>query len=397
MKTQFPFFDYNQDITYLDNAATTQKPANVIDVINNYYRKDNVNVHRSSFKKANQLTEQYESARASVAQFIGASSAKNIVWSSGTTDSLNTICLCWARDNIKAGDVIIILASEHHANFVPWQQLAIRNKAILKVVNLLPNGKLDLDQYQALLKLEPTFVSFQHVSNVLGSIYPIKSMIKSARDVGAVVSIDGAQAVAHLEVDVEDLDCDFYSFSGHKMYGPTGIGVLYVHNRMMQKMQPYKFGGEMVEFVTEEHTLFRDFPHNLETGTPNIAGVLGLKAATEFIQTLRTNRTADTEQSLFTYLTSELEEFSDVVLLGDLDNNIGIASFYIEDESIFDVATMLDQQGVAIRSGVHCAMPLMACLNISGTIRVSIACYTDKSDIDKFIQALKNTLDILKI
>jgi SufS family cysteine desulfurase len=396
LKTDFPFFSNNPELVYLDNAATTQKPKAVIDAISQYYSCNNANVHRGSFDKANELTEHYENVRRNVAKFIGAASKDNIVWTSGTTDSINLIQRSWASHNLKSGDTIVVLGSEHHANFVPWQQLALSNNLNFEVIPLSKDGFLDFELFTKVVALKPKLVAIQHCSNALGTIYPIKEMITLAQAQGAVVAVDGAQAVAHLPVNVEELGCDFYSFSAHKMYGPTGLGVLYAKDDIIPAMQPVKYGGEMVDSVSISATTFRKFPSNLETGTPNIAAIIGFDSAIQFISDKVMNNIKN-EQKVFKHLVEALQSVPEVTLYGDLEQNVGIASFSVTDESIFDINTMLNESNVAVRAGSHCAMPLMAHLNVNGTIRASIGCYTDTKDIDNFISALKNAIELLKI
>ena len=397
LKQLFPFFSNNPDLVYLDSAATTQKPKQVIDAITQFYQANNVNVHRGSYQAAQHVTDQYEQSRASVAKFIGAGSSSNIVWTKGTTDSINLVAQSWANHNLKAGDEVVVLASEHHANFVPWQQLAINKQLKLTIIELLENGQVDLEQYAHVITNKPKLIAIQHVSNALGTIYPIADMTRMAKESGATVLIDGAQAVAHLPVNVEALNCDFYVFSGHKLYGPTGIGVLYIHNRVKGEMQAVNFGGEMITKVTRTSTQFREVPALLETGTPNIAGVIGLKAAIEFISSPNYQTQHNQIALLHSQLVNELKKNRNIQLYGDMDNNVGVVSFTITGESVADIGMLLDQQGIAVRCGHHCAMPLMAALGIDGTVRVSLGVYNDSNDVTAFIKALNNTISLLDI
>lgn len=396
LRQQFPYFQHNT-LVYLDSAATTQKPACVIEAVHGFYQNQNATVHRSAFKDANKVTNQYESAREKVASFIKAPSPQQIIWTKGTTESINLVALSWGQQHINQNDLIVVLGSEHHANFVPWQQLAKLKNARFEVVNVLPDGGIDQPHFDQLMSQGPKLVALQHCSNALGNIYPVAELMTQAKRAGAVTLIDGAQAVAHLKVDVSSIDCDFYAFSGHKLYGPTGIGVLYIHPRMTEHMSPVFFGGEMIQDVTIEQTSFRPFPHFLETGTPNIAGVIGLSAAISFIQS-DTYLSAQSEvKSHYHYLISELSNLPEVICYGQLDNNVGIVSFNVDGESAGDVGALLSEQNVAVRVGHHCAMPLMKALGLSGTVRVSLACYNNQDDIDSFIDALKKSIQLLAI
>lgn len=394
VRDQFPFFT-NNELVYLDNAATSQKPQTVIDAICDFYQSHNSNVHRSSFQVANTLTNKYELTRTNVAKFINANAANNIVWTKGTTESINLVAYAWGEQNIEADDHIVVLSSEHHANYVPWQQLALRKNAQFHTVNLTKQGNLDTEHFSELMKLKPKLVAVQHCSNALGNIQPITDLVAQAKAAKATVLVDGAQAVAHVNVDVQQIDCDFYVFSGHKMYGPTGIGVVYIHDRIKTELSPFHFGGEMIQTVSKQSTTFRDIPYCLESGTPNISGVLGLNAAIEFLQSEAVQSFKHQEKELYRYLVNRLNSIDKITLFGDLENNIGVASFIVEGESAADVGAMLDQQSIAVRVGHHCAMPLMAELGINGTIRVSLGIYNDKNDVDKFITALIKTIDML--
>jgi len=386
----------NQNI-YLDNAATTQKPQSVINTISQFYLSQNANVHRGSYAAANKATSQYEAARKSVAEFINAPDDSHIVWTKGTTESINLVAYAWAEQHIKNDDVIVVLGSEHHANFVPWQQLALRKSAQFQVVNVKSDGSPDLTHFKALMEQKPKLVAMQQCSNALGNIHPITEMVSLAKQAGAVTLVDGAQAVAHLAVDVQQIGCDFYVFSGHKMYGPTGIGVLYLSERIKAQMSPFHFGGEMIQHVSIEKTSFRPLPNLLETGTPNISGVLGLKSAIEFMSSHEFKSVQELESNNYRYLVSKINELPNVLLHGNVENNIGVLSFTVEGESTSDVGTLLDEQGISVRCGHHCAMPLMAALGIDGTVRVSLGIYNTKSDIDAFIRALQKTIALLDI
>ena len=397
LQSEFSHLFNDDQRVYLDNAATTQKPKRVIDAICRFYQTQNANVHRGSYASANQATSQYESARQAVADFIKAKDASNIVWTKGTTESINLIAYAWGEHQINPDDTIVVLGSEHHANFVPWQQLAIRKQAKFEVVGIDELGNVDMMHFRRLMASKPKLVTMQHCSNALGNIHPVEQLIELAQQAGATTLVDGAQAVAHLDVDVQSLGCDFYVFSGHKMYGPTGVGVVYIADDRKAQMQPFHFGGEMIERVTIEQTSFRTIPYLLETGTPNISGVLGLNAAIEFMSLNAFKRQQELEQETYQYLIYQLKTVAKVRLLGDTDNNIGIASFIVEGESVADIGTLLDEQGIAVRCGHHCAMPLMTALDVAGTVRVSLAVYNDKSDVDAFIEALNKTISLLDV
>ena len=397
LKKHFPFFANNPDLIYLDSAATTQKPKSVIDAMSVFYGCNNVNVHRGSYQAAKNTTAQYEQARSAVANFIGAVSPSNIVWTKGTTDSINLVAQSWAMHHLMPGDGIVVLASEHHANFVPWQQLAMQKHLNLHIIELTPGGQIDLLQYQEVLLTKPKLVAVQHVSNALGSIYPVAKIVELANEIGATTLVDGAQAVAHLPIDVSVLNCDFYAFSGHKLYGPTGIGVLYIAERKKSEMRPVEFGGEMITHVSRDKTWFRPVPALLETGTPNIAGVIGLNAALDFVNSKLYQVQHNHINELYEALLNELKSIDNITLYGDTSANVGVVSFSLRDESVADVGMLLDQQQIAVRCGHHCAMPLMQALGIDGTIRVSLGVYNELNDVNQFVQALKSTIELLDI
>ena len=397
LEAEFSHLRQDDQSVYLDNAATTQKPQSVIRTISQFYQSQNANVHRGSYSSANEATNKYEATRKLVAEFINAPDPSHIVWTKGTTESINLVAYAWAEQHISRSDTIVVLGSEHHANFVPWQQLALKKSAHFEVVKVNSDGSPDLKHYEALLARKPKLVAVQHCSNALGNIHPILKLVTLAKNAGATTLVDGAQAVAHLDVDVQKIGCDFYVFSGHKMYGPTGIGVLYLSDRIKPQMSPFHYGGEMIQHVSIDKTSFRPIPYLLETGTPNISGVLGLKAAIEFMSNPEFESRQTREAEIHNYLVSKLQNISNVKLYGDMKNNVGIVSFTIEGESTADVGTLLDEQGISVRCGHHCAMPLMTALGISGTVRVSIAVYNTQSDIDIFISALEKTIKLLDI
>lgn len=397
LKEQFPFFQHNPAITYLDNAATTQKPKSVINALDRFYRIRNVNVHRGSYQSAKQATNDYEQSRIDVARLINAFTPSDIVWTKGTTDSINTVAMSWARHHLFEGDTIVILGSEHHANFVPWQQLANDKSLNLSFVELTDEGVIDLNHFAELMAQQPKFVAMQHVSNALGNVHPIQRMTELAKASGAVVLIDGAQAIAHTKIDVQALGCDFYTFSGHKMFGPTGIGVLYIAPSIKSQIKPVQLGGEMIQRVSRSGTTYRPLPALLETGTPNIAAVIALKAAIEFLESDKYQERHDYLQSLYQGLLTQLTAIEGIKTYGDTINNVGVISFTYQNESVSDIGALLDQQGIAVRVGHHCAMPLMDSLGINGTVRVSLAAYNDIDDIEKFVNALMSAIEMLNI
>lgn len=396
LRQHFPFFSNpnSQDHVYLDSAATSQKLQAVIDITQQYYLERTVNVHRSSHQLAASVTEQFEQARKTIQHFIGAKSHKEIVWTKGATESINLVASGLAKSYFKAGDCIVVSALEHHANIVPWQQVAKDLNLQLKVMPVDLNGVLKLQESMQLIDSNTALVAVGHVSNALGNINPIESIIAKAKEVGALTLIDGTQAVSHLAVNVQQLDCDFYVFSGHKMFGPTGIGVLYGKYALLELLPPYQLGGEMIEQVSFVHTTFQQPPLKFEAGTPNIAGVLGLAVASEFIQDNRTEL-SQFEHELYQQLLATLYDIPKVKLWGDTINSISAQSFTVEGVSHYDLAVLLDKRNVAVRVGHHCAMPLMNELGIDGTIRVSLAAYNTLEELEAFGKALIECIGLL--
>jgi len=379
---------------YLDSAATSQKLQSVIDITQQYYQERTVNVHRSSHQLAASVTEQFEQSRKSIQHFIGAKSHKEIVWTKGTTESINLVANGLAKNHFKAGDTILVSALEHHANIVPWQQISQELNLHLKVMPVDNHGVLKLQESLQLIDSGTAMVAVGHVSNALGNINPIEAIIAKAKQVGALTLIDGTQAVSHLAVDVQQLDCDFYVFSGHKMFGPTGIGVLYGKYDLLEQLPPYQFGGEMIEKVSFAQTTFQPPPLKFEAGTPNIAGVLGIGVASEFIQQHRTTL-LNYEHILYQQLLATLSVIPEVRLWGDIVNSICVQSFTVQGISHYDLAVLLDKRNIAVRVGHHCAMPLMNELGIDGTIRVSLAAYNNSADIHAFGAALNECIGLL--
>lgn len=396
LRSQFPALVQvvnGHPLVYLDNAATTQKPHAVLDAIAHYYQADNANVHRAAHTLSGRATRAFEAARETVARFINAPRSQEVLWTRGTTEAINLVAQSWGMSELKAGEEIILSTLEHHANIVPWQLVAQRTGAVIRVIPLDERGDLDLAAYHAMLGPRTRLVSVAHISNALGTVNPVKEMVAAAKAVGAVTLIDGAQAVAHIEVDVQAIGCDFYAFSGHKLYGPTGIGVLWGRTELLERMPPWQAGGEMIDRVSFSGTTFNSLPFKFEAGTPHIAGAIGLAAAIDFVMGQDRHWLASHEQALTDYLVAGLQQVPGLRLIGEPDQRAGAVSFLIDDIHPQDAATLLDMQGIALRVGHHCAMPLMESLGIGGTMRASLACYNNRDDIDALLAALHKLSD----
>ncbi|MBL0519273.1 cysteine desulfurase [Aeromonas caviae] len=380
-------------LVYLDNAATTQKPQAVLDAINHYYRTDNANVHRAAHALSGRATRAFEDARETVAHFINAPRSHEVIWTRGTTEAINLVAQSWGMSELRAGDEIVLSTLEHHANIVPWQLVAQRTGAVIRVIPLDERGDLDIAAYLALLGPRTRLVSVAHVSNALGTVNPVKEMVAAAKAVGALSLIDGAQAVAHLVVDVQAIGCDFYAFSGHKLYGPTGIGVLWSRTELLERMPPWQAGGEMIDRVSFSGTTFNTLPFKFEAGTPHIAGAIGLAAAIDFVMEQDRDSLASHEAALTDYLVASLQQVPGLRLVGEPGQRAGAVSFLLDDIHPQDAATLLDMQGIALRVGHHCAMPLMEVLGIGGTMRASLACYNNRDDVDALLAALHKLSD----
>ena len=378
---------HGQPLAYLDNAASAQRPAAVIDAISNYYSKDHANVHRGVHTLSQRATDAYEAARQKVQQFINAASTREIVFTSGTTDSINLLAYA-LEDEIKSGDEIVLSRMEHHSNIVPWQLLCERTGAVLKVVPINERGELELDAYLSLLGPRTRLVTLAHVSNALGTINPVGDIITAAHEHNVPVLLDGAQAVPHASVDMQELDCDYYSFSGHKMFGPTGIGIFYGKEELLEKLPPFKGGGEMILTVSFEKTVYNELPYKFEAGTPNIAGAIGLGVAIDYLQDLGMDRVAAYEANLLDYATQAIAEVPGVRLIGTAAHKASVISFTVDGIHPHDLGTVLDHQGVAIRTGHHCAMPVMEFFGVPGTARASMAFYNYAADIDQLVEGL---------
>ncbi|WP_299002394.1 cysteine desulfurase [uncultured Shewanella sp.] len=397
VRTQFPTLAQTLNgypLCYLDSAATSHKPHQVVEAMTQFYRNTNANVHRAAHQLSSQATREYEAVRDQVMHFIHAKQREEIIFTHGTTEAINMVALGLARA-IRPGQYILVDSLAHHANIVPWQVLAEQTGAIIKPIPLTEEGRLDLQAYEALLTYNPAIVTLSHVSNALGILNPIEVLIQKAKAVGAITLVDGAQAIAHLDIDVQKIDCDFYAFSGHKMYGPTGIGVLYGRFEKLDSLTPLITGGEMIKSVTFEHTEYNVLPNRLEAGTPPIAEVIGLGAAIAFLNTLPLPKRAAHETSLLHYLQAQLSSLEGITLYGAHSDNIGAVAFNLHNEHHQDVGTLLDQQAIAIRCGHHCAMPLMQALHIKGCCRASIGVYSNKQDVDHFIEGLKAVQEML--
>jgi len=377
-------------LIYLDNAATTQKPQTVIDAITHYYTYDNANIHRGLYFLSELATEQYENARLKVKEFINAISASEIIFVRGTTEAINLVASTLCRTKyFKEGDEIIISNMEHHSNIVPWQLIRDRKNIQLKVIPINDAGELDLDAFKKLITEKTKLVSVVHISNTLGTINPVKEIIKIAHSHNIPVLIDGAQAMSHLKIDVQELDADFYVFSGHKVFGPTGIGVLYGKTEYLEMMPPYQGGGDMIRTVTFEKTTFEDIPRKFEAGTPNIAGGIGLGAAIDYLNQFDRSELIAYENSLLEYATQKLSEVEGLHIIGTAKNKASVISFIIDGIHPYDIGTIIDTDGIAIRTGHHCTQPIMKRFNIPATARASFSFYNTKEEIDKFVESLK--------
>ena len=398
-RADFPILNetvHGRPLVYLDNAATSQKPQQVLDAIVEAYSRWNSNIHRGVHHLSQVATSKHEGARQAVADFINARSADEIVFTKGTTDSLNALAFSFGEAFIHEGDEIIISGLEHHSNIVPWQMLCERKKAVLRHIPLKDDLTLDMEAFKSMLSAKTKLVSIAHVSNVLGTIQPIEEIIRMAHENGALVCIDGAQSVPHMQVDVQALDCDFLAFSGHKMYGPTGIGVLYGKRKWLNQLPPHEGGGEMIEHVNWDHTTFNELPYKFEAGTPNFVGSYALQKAIEYMQSIGMEAIEAHEQALTAYCEEQLNTIHDVCIYAAGQPKAGVISFNIGNIHPFDVGTLLDQQGVAVRTGHHCAEPLIRHLGVPGTVRVSFGLYNDKNDVDAFIAALQKAQIMLQ-
>jgi cysteine desulfurase/selenocysteine lyase len=375
-------------LVYLDNAATTQKPQIVIDALSGYYEHYNANIHRGIHHLAETATAAFEDTRRSMQRFLNAESAEQVIITYGTTDGINLVAQTYGKKFLKEGDEIIISTMEHHSNIVPWQMLCEENGCVLRVIPINEDGELLMDEFEKLLSERTKFVSIVHASNALGTINPVKEIIEKAHAVGAKVLIDGAQASSHIDLDVQDLNCDFYALSLHKLYGPTGMGILYGKKELLNAMPPYRGGGEMIKEVTFEKTTYNELPYKFEAGTPNIADVIAAKFAIDYVQALGKPQIAAYEQELLTYATDAIREIQGIRIIGNAQQKVSVLSFVLAGVHHQDIGVLLDQQGIAVRTGHHCTQPLMQRFGIAGTTRASFAVYNTKEEIDLFIQGL---------
>lgn len=390
-RVDFPILSQNihgKPLVYLDNAATTQKPNQVLAAMNAYYQVNNANIHRGVHTLSVRATQEFEQARKTLQHFINAKHDHEIIFTKGTTDGINLVASTFGRSQLKAGDEILVSHMEHHSNIVPWQLICEQVGAILKVIPMNDAGDLDFNAYQGLLSSRTKMVAMAHVSNAIGTINPVKQFIEEAHQHAIPVLIDGAQAVPHMMVDVQELDCDFYVFSGHKMYGPTGIGVLYGKTKWLEKLPPYQGGGDMITQVSFEKTEFNKLPYKFEAGTPNIAAVIGFASAVHYMNTIGLAAINAHEASLLDYATCALEEIAGLEIIGKANQKAAVISFVMKDIHPHDIGTVLDHEGVAIRAGHHCAMPLMSRYNLPATARASFALYNTMHEIDGLVAAL---------
>lgn len=397
LRNDFPVLQqkiYGKPLIYFDNAATALKPQPVIDAINRYYSTESSNVHRGIYYLSEKATAEFEGARTKVQQFINAPSADEIVFVRGTTEAINLVAASYVRPMVRKGDEIVLSVIEHHSNIVPWQLVCEQTGAVLRIIPANDSGELQLDEYGKLLNEKTKFVAVGHVSNAIGTINPVKQMIEMAHKHKASVLIDGAQAVPHLAVDVQDSNCDFYAFSGHKLYGPTGIGVLFGKSDLLDQMQPYHGGGEMISSVSFEKTTYKKPPHKFEAGTPSIAGAIGLGAAIDYVKSIGLQEISAYENRLLNYATEKILTVDRVRIIGNAKLKAAILSFVIDGIHPHDIGTILDRDGIAIRAGHHCAMPAMQRFGVPATARASFAFYNTKDEIDLFVEALRQVLRI---
>ena len=398
IRKDFPFFNPKEGklLVYLDNAATAQKPQVVIDRLVKYYTEENSNIHRGVYKLSEHATKEFEGARKTIAAFVGAASEKEIIFTSGATESINLVAEAFGETELKAGDEIVITEMEHHSNIIPWQMIAKRTGAILKAIPVTPEGELPIEKVERLITKKTKIVAVTHVSNALGTVNPIKTIIDIAHRKGASVLIDGAKAMGHMPVHVRELNADFYVFSGHKIGGPTGIGVLYGKDEWLKKLTPQKGGGGMVFEATTSDAVYKQHPHGFEAGTPHIAGVVGLAAAVTYISNIGLSHIAAHEQRLASYAEKKLYAIPGVKRVGAPQHHIGILSFLVDGIHTHDIGTFLSERNIAIRTGHHCAMPLMKKLGVNGTIRASFGLCTSKADVDALVTGIKEAQKYFK-
>ncbi|HEY2988688.1 MAG TPA: cysteine desulfurase [Candidatus Binatia bacterium] len=385
---------HGKPLVYLDNAATAQKPQAVLDALNHYYATDNSNVHRGLHHLSERATEAYEGARGKIQRFINAADCREIVFTRGTTEGINLVAQSYGRANVRAGDEIVITAMEHHSNIVPWQMLCEEKSARLRVAPINDDGELLIDEFERLLTEKTKLVSVAHVSNALGTVNPVRQLIELAHRREIPVLVDGAQAAPHMEIDVQELDCDFYAFSSHKLFGPTGLGVLYGKMRRLEAMPPYQGGGDMILSVTFEKTTYNALPYKFEAGTPHIAGVVGLGAAIDYVDGLGIAAITAYESELLAYATAGISAIDGVKIIGTAKKKAGVISFIVDGAHAHDVGTIVDQEGIAIRTGHHCAMPIMDRFGVPATARASLAFYNTREEIDALVKAIHKVREV---
>jgi len=399
IREDFPILDKkinNKPLVYFDNAATSQKPIQVINRLVTFYKEENSNIHRGVHTLSNIATEEYEKSRNRTKKFINAFDNKEIIFTRGATEGINLVAHSFLEEKLEEGDEIIITAMEHHSNIVPWQILRDRKKAILRILPMNRKGELLADQLESMINERTKFISITQMSNALGTINPIKEMINIAHRYDIRVLVDGAQSIPHMKIDVRDLDCDFFVFSGHKVYGPTGIGVLYGKEEVLEEMSPYQSGGDMIRNVTFEKTLYNDLPYKFEAGTPNISGVIGLGEAIKYVDSIGMKNIIKHEDELYKYAVSELKKLGGIKFIGEAKLRTGVISFDVEGIHPHDIGTILDQGGVAIRTGHHCAQPVMDFFKVPATARISFACYNTMEEVDIFINAMKKLYEVFR-
>lgn len=399
IRSEFPVLHQHINggpLIYLDNAATTQKPTRVIESLDHYYRRDNSNIHRGVHQLSQRATQAYEDARVKIARFINAAHTHEIIFNKGTTDGINLVAYCFNNKFLEKGDTVMISAMEHHANIVPWQIFGQERGVVLKVIPIHPNGELDMEAFRSMLNEKVKLISVTYVSNTLGTVNPVRDIIKIAHGHHIPVLLDAAQAIAHTAIDVQELDVDFMVFSGHKMYGPTGIGVLYAKEKWLEAMPPAQGGGDMIKQVSFEQTTYNRLPYKFEAGTPSISSAIGLGVAIDYLNHLGMDEIAAYEHELTAHLIEALLDIKELRMIGRAKDHAGSVSFVIREHHNSDIGELLNQQGVAVRTGHHCTQPLMKIFNIKGTVRASLALYNTHEEIDDFTQALKNAISILQ-
>jgi len=399
IREDFPILQtkiYGKPLIYFDNAATSQKPRQVIDRLVQYYEHENANIHRGVYYLSERASEAYEGARDSLQKLLNAAGRNEIIFVRGATEGINLVASSWGRANLKAGDEVIVSHMEHHANIVPWQLICEEKGAILKVIPINDKGEMNLEAYKSLLSEKTKFVSVVYVSNSIGTINPVKEVIEAAHAYNIPVLLDGCQAAPHLEIDVQDLDCDFFVFSGHKTFGPTGIGILYGKEKYLDAMPPYQSGGDMIKQVSFWRTTFKELPYKFEAGTPHIEGAIGLATAFEYVTNIGRSNIHAYEQKLLAHATQKIAAVDGLRIIGTAKNKIPVISFVVEGAHPLDIGTLLDFEGVAVRTGNHCTQPLMDCFGVSATCRVSLAFYNTVKEIDEFVIALEKVIKKIK-